>query len=80
MERIIKNILHVYIRILLYVHKIYQLKIYQIALMTSPRNMLWHVVTCRGMSLKKSLITINLIKPLMLAKLRTSHFCCIKLH
>ena len=32
MERIIKNILHVYILILLYVYKICQLKIYQITL------------------------------------------------
>ena len=49
--------------------------LYQIALMTSPRNMPWHVVTCRGMSLK-NLWLRYLMKPSTLLK---SHFC-IKLH
>jgi len=35
-----------------YVHYLATSHLYQIALMTSPRNMPWHVVTCRGMSLK----------------------------
>jgi len=52
--------------------------LYQIILMTSSRN----AVTCCDLSqhvFEKSLITLNLIKP-SLAKLQTSHFCCIKLH
>ena len=35
--------------------------------------------TCCNMS-NVCLITLNLIKSSVLAKLQTSHFCCIKLH
>jgi len=51
-----------------YVHYLATPHLYQIALMTLPWNMLGHVVTCRGMSLNKSLITLSLIKSSTLAK------------